>query len=94
MAPGLGADLVLYNLNHPSLLPRANPLQLLVLGRPTEVVEAAWVKGRQIVDQGHLLTVDVAALHHALGQPSPLSQEALTQHHSVEPHYRDVMLKR
>jgi len=94
IAPGLEADLILYNLNHPSLLPRANPLQILVLGRPTEVVEAAWVQGRQIVDQGHLLTVDIAALHHALGQPSPSPQIASTQHHPVEPHYRNVMLNR
>lgn len=92
IAPGLDADLILYNFNHPSLLPNTNPLQLLVLGRPTEVVEAAWVQGRQLIDQGRLLTVDVATLHQALRQPSPSTQVARTQHHPVEPHYRNVML--
>lgn len=94
IAPGFDADVILYNLNHPSLLPSTNPLQLLVLGRPTEVVESAWVRGRQIVDQGRLLTVDVTALHHALLQPSSPPQRAQTQHHPVEPHYRNVMLNR
>ena len=37
LALGMEADLVLYDLNHPSLLPCADPLQLLVLGRPTDV---------------------------------------------------------
>lgn len=93
IAPGLEADLVLYNLDHPSLLPRTNPAQLLVLGRPTDVVEAAWVQGRQLVDQGRLLTLKLEDLHQALRQP--IAKElAQTQHHPVEPHYRDVMLNR
>jgi 5-methylthioadenosine/S-adenosylhomocysteine deaminase len=94
IAPGFEADLVLYNLDHPSLLPRTNPLQLLVLGRPTEVVEAAWVRGRQLVDQGQLLTLDREALHDALRHPPMASPESRTQHHAVEPHYREVMLNR
>jgi cytosine/adenosine deaminase-related metal-dependent hydrolase len=92
IAAGMDADLVLYNLNHPSLLPRTNPLQLLVLGRPTEVVEAVWVRGRQIVNQGQVLGVDINALHKAL-QHYPLNlQTAQTQHHPVESHYRKIML--
>ncbi len=94
IAPGMDADLILYNLNHPSLLPCNNPLQLLVLGRPTDVVEAAWVQGRQLVDQGQVLTVDTAALNHMLRlQPQAVHQTTLP-HHPVEPHYREVMLNR
>ncbi|PSN13304.1 amidohydrolase [filamentous cyanobacterium CCT1] len=92
LAPGMDADLVLYNLDHPSLLPRTNPLQLLVLGRPTDVVDAAWVQGRQLVDQGQLLTVDTATLHHNLRHQPVSRQESQAQHHPVEAHYRAVML--
>ncbi|HZG39097.1 MAG TPA: amidohydrolase family protein, partial [Nodosilinea sp.] len=94
IAPGMDADLVLYNLNHPSMLPRNNPLQLLVLGRPTDVVEAAWVQGRQLVAQGQLLTVDTAALHHTLRHQPQTAKSSPPPHHPVEPHYRNVMLNR
>jgi cytosine/adenosine deaminase-related metal-dependent hydrolase len=93
IAPGMEADLVLYDLNHPDLLPRNNPLQLLVLGRPTDVVEAAWVQGRQVIDQGQLLTVDIAALHQALRHTPQLPSNTAPPHHPVEAHYREVMLK-
>jgi 5-methylthioadenosine/S-adenosylhomocysteine deaminase len=92
IAAGKSADLVLYDLNHPSMLPCTNPLQLLVLGRPTDVVSAVWVQGRQIVDQGQVLTVDMAALHQVLRQPRA-TEASPTQHHPVESHYRDVMFK-
>ncbi|TVP65672.1 MAG: amidohydrolase [Leptolyngbya sp. LCM1.Bin17] len=97
LAPDMAADLVLYNLNHPDLLPRNHPLQLLVLGRPTDVVEAVWVNGNQIVDQGQVQTIDPDALHQALAHPtfaqSTVARGRLqTQHHAVEPHYRQVMI--
>lgn len=91
---GMSADLVLYDLNHPSMLPRNNALQLLVLGRPTEVVEAVWIRGRQIVDQGQVLTMDTDALHQALRQYPLDVKRAQSQHHPVESHYRQVMLKK
>ena len=94
LAPGRSADLVLYNLDHPSMLPHNNPLQLLVLGRPTDVVEAAWVQGRQLVDQGQLLTIDADALHQALRHKPQAAPNPIPPHHSVEAHYREVMLKR
>ncbi|RMF67195.1 MAG: amidohydrolase [Cyanobacteria bacterium J069] len=92
IAAGLDADLILYNLDHPSMLPRNNPLQLLVLGRPTQVVEAAWVQGRQLVNQGKLQTVDSDALYQALRHHPLNPKVAQSQHHPVESHYRKVML--
>ncbi|MEP0958104.1 amidohydrolase family protein [Microcoleus sp. FACHB-1515] len=80
IAAGMEADLVLYNLNHPSMLPRTNPLQLLVLGRPTEVVESVWIRGQQIADRGRVLTVDTDALHQALRQHSLDLERAKFQH--------------
>ncbi len=94
LAPGRSADLVLYNLDHPSMLPHNNPLQLLVLGRPTDVVEAAWVQGRQLVDQGQLLTIEADALHQALRHKPQAAPNPVPPHLSVEAHYREVMLKR
>jgi cytosine/adenosine deaminase-related metal-dependent hydrolase len=38
---GKKADLVLYDLTSLSLLPRTDPIGLLVLGRPTNVVDSA-----------------------------------------------------
>ncbi len=93
LTPGMDADLVLYNLNHPSMLPRTNLLQLLVLGRPTQVVEAVWVQGQVRVAGGQVQTVDTSALYQALRQ-QPLSLEiGRSQHHWVEAHYRSVMPK-
>ncbi len=92
LAPGMAADLVLYNLNHPSMLPRNHPLQLLVLGRPTDVVETVWVNGKTIVDQGQVQTIDVNALHHILARSVGAQGNQQTQHHPVEPHYRQVMI--
>lgn len=94
IAPGLAADLVLYDLNHPSMLPCTNPLQLLVLGRPTDVVDSVWIRGQRIVAQGRVLTVDVEALHQELGRATLKPESAQFQHHPVEPHYRQVMLQR
>lgn len=94
IAAGLDADLVLYNLNHPSMLPCTHALQLLVLGRPTEVVETVWIRGQQIVDQGRVRTVDVEALHEVLRHHALDPGEAQSQHRSVESHYRRVMLRR
>jgi cytosine/adenosine deaminase-related metal-dependent hydrolase len=92
ITPGMDADLVLYDLNHPSMLPRTHPLQLLVLGRPTDVVETVWIKGRQIVDRGQVLTVDANTLHQTLRQ-HPFKTGEARSHRSVEAHYRKVMLE-
>lgn len=94
ITPGMDADLVLYTLDHPSMLPRNNPLQMLVLGRPTDVVEAAWVQGRQLVHQRQLLTVDTATLHQALLHNNQTVPRTVSPHQAVEPHYREIMLNR
>ncbi len=87
------ADVVLYNLAHPSLLPCNDPLQLLVLGRPTDVVERVWVNGKLIVEEGSVKTVDVAALHQKLRDRTRYAQShqslLLNQ---IETHYRQMLL--
>jgi len=90
---GKQADLVLYDLSQPSMLPMTDPIQLLVLGRPTQVVDAVWVKGRQLVAQGQLQTVDhqnlYAQFRDRLLQFNAGQHPTLAQ---VEPFYRQVML--
>ncbi len=89
---GKQADLVLYDLKHLSLLPQTDPIGLLVLGRPTNVVDSAWVRGDRVVANGKLANVNVDELREALFQRSQRSvnrQSPTAQ--QVEGHYRAVM---
>lgn len=60
------ADLVLYDLTSLSLLPRTDPVGLLVLGRPTQAVHSVWVNGKRIVAEGQVTTVLVDRLRQDL----------------------------
>ena len=92
LSVGKQADLVLYDLTKLSLLPRTDPIGLLVLGRPTNVVDSAWVNGRQIVSNGEVNTINVDHLRQELfnrsqweiNRKSPTIAE-------IETHYRRVM---
>lgn len=88
---GKQADLVLYDLTTLSLLPRTDPIGLLVLGRPTRVVSEVWVAGKQLVSQGQILTVDIEELRQSLRDRSMLSPVASPTLNQVEAHYRRVM---
>ena len=63
---GKKADLVLYDLTSLSLLPRTDPIGLLILGRPTQVVNSVWVNGKQIVANGKVTTINVDNLREEL----------------------------
>ncbi len=89
---GKTADLVMYNLKNLSLLPRTDPIGLLVLGRPSNVVSHAWVNGKQIVVDGEIVTIDVDGLRQELFNQSQWSvnhQSPMTK--QMETHYRFVM---
>jgi 5-methylthioadenosine/S-adenosylhomocysteine deaminase len=89
---GKKADLVLYDLMSLSLLPRTDPVGLLVMGRPSQVVDSVWVDGKPIVRNGKVLTIDVDHLKRELfrysewhgDRQSPTVQD-------MEAHYRSVM---
>ncbi|MEH2236074.1 amidohydrolase [Nostoc sp.] len=89
---GKQADLVLYDLTNLSLLPRTDPIGLLVLGRPTNVVNSAWVNGKQIVADGKVITINVDDLRQELFNRSQWEtkrkSETVAQ---IEAHYRTVM---
>ena len=89
---GKEADLVLYDLTDLSLLPRTDPIGLLILGRPNQVVDQAWVQGKQVVADGKITGTDVDGLKKELfaksqwasDRPSPMREKS-------EIHYRQVM---
>uniref|UniRef100_A0A7S4ET46 Amidohydrolase-related domain-containing protein n=1 Tax=Chrysotila carterae TaxID=13221 RepID=A0A7S4ET46_CHRCT len=74
---GACADLTLWDLTALSLLPRTDPLSLLVLGSRTQAAGAGsalhscWVRGRQVVADGSPCGVDVRQLRVALRALQP-----------------------
>ncbi|WP_051470110.1 amidohydrolase [Fischerella sp. PCC 9605] len=89
---GKKADLVMYDLTNLSLLPRTDPIGLLVLGRPSNVVDSVWVNGKQIVADGKVTTIDVSNLRQELFNHSQWHTQRQSQTVAqIEAHYRLVM---
>ncbi len=89
---GKQADLMLYDLTNLSLLPRTDPIGLLVLGRPTNVVDSAWVNGKQIIANGKVTTINVDELRQELFNRSQWTTKPQSPTVAeIEPHYRTVM---
>ncbi|MBF2063923.1 MAG: amidohydrolase [Calothrix sp. C42_A2020_038] len=89
---GKKADLVLYDLTSLSLLPRTDPIGLLVLGRPVNVVDSVWVNGKQVVAEGEVTTIDVKNLRQELFKHSEWQTKRKSKTVAeLETHYRLVM---
>ncbi|BAZ41361.1 amidohydrolase [Calothrix sp. NIES-4101] len=89
---GKKADLVLYDLTSLSLLPRTDPIGLLVLGRPSNIVNSAWVNGKQVVANGQVITIDVDNLRQELFKHSQWQTKRKSKSVAdLEAHYRLVM---
>ncbi len=89
---GKKADLVLYDFTSLSLLPRTDPIGLLILGRPTQVVNSAWVNGKQIITDGKITTINVDNLRQELFNHSQWSTHRKSKTVAeIETHYRAVM---
>ena len=89
---GKKADLVLYDLTNLSLLPRTDPIGLLVLGRPAHVVDSVWVNGKQTIAQGKPTAIDIEALRQTLFEQSQWqSQRDSKQVQQMEGQYRSIM---
>jgi cytosine/adenosine deaminase-related metal-dependent hydrolase len=89
---GKKADLVLYDLTNLSLLPRTDPIGLLVLGRPTNAVDSVWVNGKRVVADSKVTTIDVDALRKELFDRSEWSTNRKSPTiEQIEAHYRSVM---
>ena len=89
---GRKADLVLYDLTSLSLLPRTDPIGLLVLGRPTQAVHSVWVNGKRIVADSEVTTINVNDLRQELFNRSQWDTRRQSQTvPQIEAHYRAVM---
>ena len=89
---GKQADLVLYDLMNLSLLPRTDPIGLLVLGRPTQVVDSVWVKGDRVIADGKPTRINVDDLRSQLFNRSQWSvNRKSTTVQQTEARYRAVM---
>ena len=89
---GKKADLVLYDLTSLSLLPRTDPIGLLVLGRPTQAIHSVWVNGKQVVTNGQVTTINVDDLRQELFNRSQWDAHRQSPTISqIETHYRAVM---
>jgi 5-methylthioadenosine/S-adenosylhomocysteine deaminase len=89
---GKQADLVLYDLTNLSLLPRTDPIGLLVLGRPSNVVNSVWVNGKQIVANGKVTTINLDDLRQEIFNQSQWDTQRQSQTVAqLAVHYRSVM---
>lgn len=89
---GKKADLVLYDLTNLSLLPRTDPIGLLILGRPTSAVNSVWMNGKLVVADGKVVTIDVDNLRQQLFEHSAWSNNRQSKTvDQIEAHYRKVM---
>lgn len=92
LSVGKKADLVMYDLTNLSLLPRTDPIGLLVLGRPTHAVDSVWVNGKQIVADGKVKNINVNELQQELFNHSQWHTNRKSQGVAqLEAHYRAVM---
>ncbi len=87
---GKKADLVLYDLKSLSLLPRTDPIGLLVLGRPTQAVHSVWVNGKQVVGNCQMTTINVDELRQQLFERSHWHQRRSQTVEQIASHYRAV----
>lgn len=62
LEPGKRADLIIFSTEHPEWRPLLHPVQNLVLNASDRSLEAVYVDGRKLVEDGRLLTIDLPAL--------------------------------
>jgi cytosine/adenosine deaminase-related metal-dependent hydrolase len=61
LAPGCRADIVLVDLDHPSMIPGREPLRNLIYIGAERPVRDVFVDGTQVVDGGRLVNIDLSA---------------------------------
>ncbi len=66
LAPGAKADLVLVDLETPSMHPLRDPLKSLIYAAAERAVTDVWVDGEQVVAGGRCLTIDYVEAAHAV----------------------------
>ena len=66
LAPGCRADLVLVDMTHPMMRPTHDPVRSLIYAAGDRAVQAVYVDGRKVVEDGCVLTMDYLAAASAL----------------------------
>ena len=78
---GMEADLTLWDLTSLSMLPRTDPISLLVLGSRCQApgagsaLHTTWVRGRKVVSEGSPVGVDITKLRTALIAAQPMYRD-------------------
>jgi len=62
LAPGMAADLVMADLNHPMMMPTRDPVSALLYSALDRAVTDVFVGGDHIVRDGEVLTIDIGAV--------------------------------
>ena len=75
LAPGCRADLVLVDLDAPSMMPMREPLRSLIYVAAERAIERVYVDGELVVEKGEVLTMDYRSALHALGEAQARSLE-------------------
>ncbi len=88
---GKQADMVLYDLTNLSFLPSYDPVNMLIWGRPNHVVDSLWVRGRQLIADSKLLTLDEEAFRATFLSYQYGCSESTTTQETLEHHYRSIM---
>jgi cytosine/adenosine deaminase-related metal-dependent hydrolase len=68
LAPGCRADLVLVDLAHPLMRPTHDPVRSLIYAAGDRAIRSVYVNGRQVVQDGRVLTIDHASAAAALDE--------------------------
>ena len=66
LAPGCKADIVLVDVKHPAMMPVREPLRSLIYVAGDRAISDVFVDGQQVVADGKVLTIDLAAASEAL----------------------------
>ena len=79
LAPGCRADLVLVDVTHPAMRPARDLMRSLLYAAGERAIQAVYVDGAKVVEQGRVLTMDYAAAAAALHEAQARMVEGVPQ---------------
>lgn len=79
IAPGFKADIVLLDAKHPAMMPLREPVRSLVYVAGDRAVNDVFVDGRQVVQDGKCLTIDLQAASEALEEAQKRSLKKVSK---------------
>lgn len=79
LAPGAKADIVLADLAHPQMRPVRDPLRSLIYHAADRAIRHVFVDGRQVVEDGRVLTLDIAGALTRLDAAQARAERAVPQ---------------